>query len=42
MVRLRGLRCCFTGVEGIGPTFFGKKEEIYQRARSVYEKEIKQ
>jgi len=29
-------------VEGIGPTFFGKKEEIYQRARSVYEKEIKQ
>jgi sugar/nucleoside kinase (ribokinase family) len=29
-------------VEGIGPTFFGEKEEIYQRARSVYEKEIKQ
>lgn len=29
-------------VEGIGPTFFGKKEEIYQRARSVYEKGIKQ
>jgi len=29
-------------VEGIGPTFFGKKEEIYERARSVYEKEIKQ
>ncbi|HUT17375.1 MAG TPA: PfkB family carbohydrate kinase [Acidobacteriota bacterium] len=29
-------------IEGIGPTFFGKKEEIYQRARSVYEKEIKQ
>jgi sugar/nucleoside kinase (ribokinase family) len=28
-------------IEGIGPTFFGKKEEIYQRARSVYEKEIK-
>ena len=28
-------------VEGIGPTFFGEKEEIYQRARSVYEKEIK-
>jgi sugar/nucleoside kinase (ribokinase family) len=28
-------------VEGIGPTFFGKKEEIYERARSVYEKEIK-
>ncbi len=29
-------------VEGIGPTFFGEKEEIYERARSVYEKEIKQ
>jgi len=29
-------------IEGIGPTFFGEKEEIYQRARSVYEKEIKQ
>jgi sugar/nucleoside kinase (ribokinase family) len=29
-------------VEGIGPTFFGKKEEIYQRARRIYEKEIKQ
>jgi sugar/nucleoside kinase (ribokinase family) len=29
-------------VEGIGPTFFGEKEEVYQRARSVYEKEIKQ
>ena len=29
-------------VEGIGPTFFGKKEEIYRRARSIYEKEIKQ
>jgi sugar/nucleoside kinase (ribokinase family) len=29
-------------VEGIGPTFFGEKEEIYRRARSVYEKEIKQ
>ena len=28
-------------VEGVGPTFFGEKEEIYQRARSVYEKEIK-
>ena len=28
-------------VEGIGPTFFGEKKEIYQRARSVYEKEIK-
>jgi sugar/nucleoside kinase (ribokinase family) len=29
-------------VEGIGPTFFGEKEEIYRRARSIYEKEIKQ
>ncbi|MBM4400573.1 MAG: hypothetical protein FJ045_01330 [Crenarchaeota archaeon] len=29
-------------VEGIGPTFFGEKEEIYQRARAIYEKEIKQ
>jgi sugar/nucleoside kinase (ribokinase family) len=28
-------------VEGIGPTFFGEKEEIYQRARDIYEKEIK-
>jgi len=28
-------------VEGIGPTFFGEKEEIYRRARSIYEKEIK-
>ena len=28
-------------IEGIGPTFFGNKEEIYQRAHSVYEKEIK-
>jgi sugar/nucleoside kinase (ribokinase family) len=29
-------------VEGIGPTFFGEKEEIYERARVAYEKEIKQ
>jgi sugar/nucleoside kinase (ribokinase family) len=29
-------------VEGVGPTFFGEKEEIYRRARSIYEKEIKQ
>lgn len=29
-------------VEGIGPTFFGEKEEIYQRARGIYEKGIKQ
>jgi cytidine kinase len=28
-------------IEGMGPTFFGEKEEIYERARSVYEKEIK-
>ena len=28
-------------IEGIGPTFFGEKEEIYQRAGSIYEKEIK-
>jgi sugar/nucleoside kinase (ribokinase family) len=29
-------------VEGIGPTYFGKKEEIYQRAKTLYEKELKQ
>ena len=29
-------------VEGIGPTFFGDKEEIYRRARLLYEKEIKE
>jgi sugar/nucleoside kinase (ribokinase family) len=29
-------------VEGIGPTFFGEKEEIYRRASSIYEKGIKQ
>jgi sugar/nucleoside kinase (ribokinase family) len=29
-------------VEGIGPTFFGEKEDIYQRASSIYEKGIKQ
>lgn len=28
-------------VEGVGPTFFGEKEEIYRRARFLYEKEIK-
>jgi len=28
-------------VEGIGPTFFGEKEEIYQRARFVYEERTK-
>jgi sugar/nucleoside kinase (ribokinase family) len=29
-------------VEGLGPTYFGEKEEIYQRAESIYGKEIKQ
>jgi sugar/nucleoside kinase (ribokinase family) len=29
-------------VEGLGPTFFGDKEEIYRRAESIYGKEIKQ
>jgi sugar/nucleoside kinase (ribokinase family) len=29
-------------VEGIGPTYFGKKEEIYERAKVLYEKELKQ
>jgi len=29
-------------VEGIGSTYFGKKEEIYQRAKVLYEKELKQ
>ncbi len=29
-------------VEGLGPTYFGKKEEIYQRAKTLYEKELKQ
>lgn len=29
-------------VEAIGPTFFGEKEEIYQRASFIYEKGIKQ
>lgn len=28
-------------VEGMGPTFFGDRETIYQRARLLYEKEIK-
>jgi sugar/nucleoside kinase (ribokinase family) len=28
-------------IEGIGPTFFGDKEEIHRRARLLYEKEIK-
>lgn len=29
-------------VEGIGPTYFGEKEEIYRRAQCLYEKELKQ
>ena len=29
-------------VEGPGPTCFGKKEEIYRRAKNLYEKELKQ
>ena len=29
-------------VEGIGPTFFGEKQEIYRRAHLIYEKRIKQ
>ncbi len=29
-------------VEGLGPTYFGTKEEIYQRAQDMYEKELKQ
>ena len=29
-------------VEGLGPTYFGKKEEIYGRAKILYEKELKQ
>lgn len=29
-------------VEGVGPTFFGDKEEIFRRARILHEKEIKE
>ncbi len=29
-------------VEGLGPTYFGNKEEIYRRAQILYEKELKQ
>jgi sugar/nucleoside kinase (ribokinase family) len=29
-------------VEGLGPTYFGTKEEIYRRAKTLYEKELKQ
>jgi sugar/nucleoside kinase (ribokinase family) len=28
-------------VEGLGPTYFGKKEQVYQRAQGIYEKELK-
>jgi len=37
-----GSAAASTVVEGIGPTCFGKKEEIYQRAKLLYEKELKQ
>ncbi len=43
------LRCACVGsavasivVESLGPTFSGDKAEIYQRARTLYEKEIKE
>jgi sugar/nucleoside kinase (ribokinase family) len=43
------LRCACVGaavasfvVEGVGPTSFGDKPQIYQRARELYEKGIKQ
>jgi len=43
------LRCACVGaatasfvVEGIGPTFFGDKTQVYQRAHELYEKGIKQ
>lgn len=43
------LRCACVGsavaslvVESMGPTYFGDKETIYQRARLLYEKEIKE
>jgi sugar/nucleoside kinase (ribokinase family) len=29
-------------IEGLGPTYFGEKEEIYRRANSLYEKKLKQ
>jgi sugar/nucleoside kinase (ribokinase family) len=29
-------------VEGLGPTYFGKKEEIYRRANLLHEKKLKQ
>jgi sugar/nucleoside kinase (ribokinase family) len=43
------LRCGCVGaaaasfvVEGVGPTVFGDKPQVYERARELYEKEIKQ
>jgi len=43
------LRCACVGsaaasfvIEAVGPTFFGDKEQIYQRAHLLYEKEIKE
>jgi len=43
------LRCACVGaaaasfvVEGVGPTVFGDKPQVYERARELYEKEIKQ
>lgn len=43
------LWCAYVGsaaasfvVEGIGPTFFGKKEQIYQRAQDSFNKETRQ
>ncbi len=37
-----GSAAASTVVEGIGSTYFGKKEEIYQRAKVLYEKGLKQ
>jgi sugar/nucleoside kinase (ribokinase family) len=41
------LWCAYVGssaasfvIEGIGPTFFGKKELIYQRAKDIFEKHV--
>jgi sugar/nucleoside kinase (ribokinase family) len=49
---VRGEDCCWCScvggavaslvVEGVGPTFFGDREEIIRRARILYEKEIKE
>jgi sugar/nucleoside kinase (ribokinase family) len=37
-----GAAAASTKLEGLGPTYFGTKEEIYQRAQNMYEKELKQ